>query len=550
MSQPAPKRRKKKSQPPTLSWLGKRPPGLLPPPAAELVEVFEPEAQLHLGFAGDNLLAPSPQLLHNLLFHGDNRAVLTHLLAHGYRGQVKLIYIDPPYASGVKWGRKVRLRGPKALTMQTSAENIFGKQEQYNDQWDDNDYLQFMVDRLPLLRDLLTEDGSLWLHCDHRKVHHLHILLEEIFGAENYLNTISWRSQVARGAKVNAFYFPFSTHYIEIFAKKRRTPTTWNLSKRQIILTESEAAREFMRDEYGFFRTSDPGAYSFASLKALHAEQRLYAPFGGKIVVDEAAQRIYGSQGGNIGIKYYLANLGSGKWAVERAIDNLWDDIPGLGTTPGEDLGYPTQKTAALLERVIRTASNPGDLVLDCFMGSGTTLAVAQQLGRRWIGCDNNYGAVQTTRRRLQAKPTKGTLTEHALASFSLYQMAGAAPTPLPPVPNMAHASLEIARNSQDATKIGVEILEYTSPTLLAQLAPIRKQGNLACEPWRAMVDCIAIDPAYDGQVFRASMVDAPLRRSDQVAGYYRVTAPAQPTCVAVRITDVLGEELLVTNWV
>ncbi len=121
------------------------------------------------------------------------------------------------------------------------------------------------------------------------------------------------------------------------------------------------------------------------------------------MVLDTAARRAYCSNGGNIGVKYYLADLGDGRHAVERGVDNIWDDIPGLGTTPNEDLGYPTQKTEALLSRVLNTATQPGDWILDPFMGSGTTLAVAQKLGRSWVGCDVGYGSVQTARRRLQA---------------------------------------------------------------------------------------------------------------------------------------------------
>ena len=129
-------------------------------------------------------------------------------------------------------------------------------------------------------------------------------------------------------------------------------------------------------------------------------------PTAAKCVIDEAQQRVYASNGGNLGVKYYLADLGDGRHQVERAVDNVWDDIPGLGTTPGEDLGYPTQKTEALLERIIATGSNPGDLVLDPFCGSGTTLAVAEKLGRRWIGCDAGHGAIQTATRRMQAVMT------------------------------------------------------------------------------------------------------------------------------------------------
>ena len=526
---------------PTLSWPGKHSPTPLALAPVQLVEVFDPNNRWRV--AHDTSHA-TPLTIPNSLFWGDNCAVLTHLLANGYRGQVKLIYIDPPYATGAKWGRKVRLRGPKAPTMQTSADHVFAQQTQYSDQWSDNDYLQFMYERLSLLRELLREDGSLWLHVDHRQVHHMRMLLQEIFGAHNYLNTIAWRSQVARGAKVNAFYFPFSTHYIEIFAKNRCAPTTWHLAKKQLILTDAEAAREFMHDDLGFFRTSDPGTYSFASLKALHAAGRLHAPFNGELIIDEATQRIYASKGGNIGVKYYLTKLGQGKWAVERAVDNFWDDIPGLGTTPGEDCGYPTQKTEALLERIIRTSTDPGDLVLDCFMGSGTTLAVAQRLGRRWIGCDNNRGAVLTTRRRLHAASLRDDGNQ---LGFAIYQTNAVLELPAALL-GMAQAQVEIVRNPADTTLICVTIIDFMSPTIAAQLA--LTHGDMPLPEWRALVDCIAIDPAYDGQVFHSILVDAPLKKRDQVQGFYTLSAPMIGSCVAVRITDLLGEEVLVTKVV
>ena len=292
---------------------------------------------------------------------------------------------------------------PPPRPQATDVEPLLGQQLQYDDAWEPAAYLQFIYARLPLLRDLLTGDGSLWLHCDHRHAHHLRCLLEEIFGPENYLNTITWRSQTARGAKVGAFYFPNSAHTILVFARNRAAPTCWEPAKKQLVLTAAEAAHEFMRDERGFFRTSDPGTYSFASLQRLNTEGRLYAPYGGEIVVDTAQQRVICSNGGNIGVKYYLTDLGDDRYGVERAVDNLWDDIPGLGTTPSEDLGYPTQKTTALLTRILQASTAPGDWVLDPFCGSGTTLAVAQTLGRRWVGCDANRGAIQTTVRRLQA---------------------------------------------------------------------------------------------------------------------------------------------------
>ena len=375
----------------SLAWPGKHLPPAPPPATLHLTETFAP------------LPPPSPLTINNflltidnspLLFHGDNLPILASLLMP----PAAFALSTQTHPTTAAWtGRAIRRRGPK----QPDSAPLLGQQLQYGDAWEPADYLQFIYARLPLLRDLLTDDGSLWLHCDHRHAHHLRCLLEEVFGPENYLNTITWRSQTARGAKVGAFYFPNSAHTILVFARNRAAPTCWDPPKKQLVLTAAEAAREFMRDEQGYFRTSDPGTYSFASLQRLNAEGRLYAPYGGEIVVTSPTTS-HLSNGGNLGVKYYLTDLGDGRYGVERAVDNLWDDIPGLGTTPGEDLGYPTQKTTALLTRILQASTAPGDWVLDPFCGSGTTLAVAQTLGRRWVGCDANRGAIQTTVRRLQ----------------------------------------------------------------------------------------------------------------------------------------------------
>ncbi len=275
--------------------------------------------------------------------------------------------------------------------------------------------------------------------------------------------------------------------------------------------------------------------------------------------MDEERQRVFASNGGNIGVKYYLTDLGDGRHAVERAVDNVWDDIPGLGTTPGEDLGYPTQKTAALLERIVATATRPGDLVFDPFVGSGTTLAVAHRLGRRWLGCDAARGAIQTATRRMQAVVqeiySQATFLEAASFQEGVghhFSVSAVAPVEtfleaasfqdgvgqgalLPPV----HVS--ITRIPEEPARIRVAI--SAPPVVL----PDAGAGQEAVD-WRAVVDSIAIDPAYDGVVLRATFADAPQRKQDQVRGSYELPAPAQPTTVAVRFLDIAGNEMLVTR--
>ena len=322
-----------------------------------------------------------------------------------------------------------------------------------------------------------------------------------------------------------------------------------------------------MEDEQGFFRTSDPGTYSFEKLVELNEQGRLYAPYDGEIVVDEDGRRVYPSNGGNIGVKYYLQALDNGRFAVERGVDNLWDDIPGLGTTPGEDVGYPTQKTEALLRRVIAASTDPGDMVLDCFMGSGTTMAVAQKMGRTWIGCDANYGSVQTTRRRLQRMAQE----EPDASGFSIWTVAPSQRT----VDRLMQAHrratmtalwcrsrcrfdvwqgnrLQLRWSSRVRRRLHWQAGCSKRKPSGDSAAPQNRQSEI---DWQEVVDAIEIDPAYDGCCYRPTLVDAPQKRRTQVLGQYRLpvvppttSGHGEPTTVAVRITDILGHEILVVR--
>ncbi|HLO30625.1 MAG TPA: DNA methyltransferase [Anaerolineales bacterium] len=128
-----------------------------------------------------------------LLFHGDNKDVLAYLLANGFRGKVKLIYIDPPFDSGADYVRRVSFRGSTGTAKLESGSYALGEQIQYTDIWTNDNYLQFMYERLMMLKELLSEDGFIFLQCDHRKNHHLRCLLDKIFGVENFRNEIASR---------------------------------------------------------------------------------------------------------------------------------------------------------------------------------------------------------------------------------------------------------------------------------------------------------------------------------------------------------------------
>ena len=119
--------------------------------------------------------------------------MLAHLLANGFRGKVKLVYIDPPFDSGADYVRKVSLRGATGTAKLDGETYTLGEQVQYTDIWANDNYLQFMYERLMLLKELLAEDGSIYLHCDWHKSHHLRCLMDEVFGAENCLNELVWK---------------------------------------------------------------------------------------------------------------------------------------------------------------------------------------------------------------------------------------------------------------------------------------------------------------------------------------------------------------------
>lgn len=366
---------------PELRWTGKRPYTSTQYYPAQIREAY-----------GDPTLGPEGKEWMNKIFWGDNLQVMSHLLRE-FRGKVDLIYIDPPFDSKADYKKKIRLRGKTASSDATSFE-----EKQYGDIWTNDEYLQFMYERLTLCRELLAQSGTLYVHCDHRVVSTLRCVLDELFGPENFLNQITWRRQIPRGMKVYAKHYSFSADYILMYGKTQ--DAKWNRQTEDILLTIPEAEKKYQKDDKGFFRTSDPGSYSFDSLVQLHSEGRLHAGKGESVIIDYEAQTILSTNGRKPSVKYYREQRGE-VIVEQKTIDNIWDDIPGMGIVSSEFIGYPTQKPIKLLERVIMASTDAGDIVFDCFMGSGTTQTAAMKLGRRFIGADINLGAIATTTKRL-----------------------------------------------------------------------------------------------------------------------------------------------------
>ncbi|MBN1333230.1 MAG: site-specific DNA-methyltransferase, partial [Synergistales bacterium] len=285
-------------------------------------------------------------------------------------------YIDPPFATKSDFGGS-------------------NGERSYSDKVATAEFIEALRERLIYLRELLADDGSIYVHLDLRMTHYVKIVMDEVFGRNCFRNEVTWRRQIVRGRKVEARYMPNSADFLTLYSRTENA--IWNAIKKITYISLEEADAKYMKDAQGYFRTSDPGTYSNQSLIKLYNEGRLYVTKGGEVIFQNGVLK---TTKGSIGIKYYREKVGN-KVKEETVADNIWDDIPGMGIVSSEYLGYPTQKPEALLERVVLASSNPGDLVMDCFAGSGTTAAVAEKLGRRWIACDFGKHAIYTMQKRM-----------------------------------------------------------------------------------------------------------------------------------------------------
>jgi len=353
----------------------------------------------------------------NKIYWGDNLQVMSHLLKQ-FRGKVQLIYIDPPFDSRADYKRKITIRGENVATDTSTFE-----EKQYSDIWANDDYLQYMYERLILMKELLADRGSIWVHCDWRKNHYLRCIMDEVFGPDNFVNSITWKRTTAHGdAKQGARHFDVVDDTI-LFYCKYPNQYTWNTQ--YAPFSDEQIRQQYNKNENGrLYRlvtptAAKPGGDTLYEWRGVRPpEGRYWAYTREKLEELDKQGKLYYSSTGQPYIKYYLD---------ERpgvALSTIWNDIM-LSPTSLERVDYPTQKPEALLERIITASSNPSDLVLDCFMGSGTTQVVAMKLGRRFLGSDINLGAVQITTKRLlsiaaeiQARePTLG-LEEDAVETY------------------------------------------------------------------------------------------------------------------------------------
>lgn len=549
---------------PELRWTGKRP--------YESTQYYPAQLRERYGEETNGWI--------NKIFWGDNLQVMSHLLKE-YRGKIDLIYIDPPFASDADYKKKILIKGTGSAESDSSS----FEEKQYGDIWNNDEYLQFMFERLTIMRELLSDKGTIFVHCDWRVCSYMRLLMDEVFGKDCFLNEIIWNYS---GGRVGHNFFGRKHDNIYWYAKVYGNQT-----------------------------------FNYDDVRQDYAQSTL-------------ARNKYKNNGSNERVLDYKPNE-EGKFP-----EDVWT-ISIINPFAKERVDYPTQKPERLLEDVIKASTNRGDLVFDCFMGSGTTQAVATKLGRRFIGADINLGSIQTTTKRLinvanelneqlqenqkytgfevynvnnydffrnpieardliiqalEIQPfpqsdvwdgeldgrmvkimpvnrigTKADLEElKANLPYKTYEKRKAE-NPMQPVEKitivcMGHepdlkASLEqelseykldieivdILRDKKDLQlkrEAEAEIVKEGSKLVIRSFYPMNLMQKLSLqkeyvEDWRQLVESIMIDWNYDGVVMQPSVTDVPDKK-EIVSGIYDI--PEDAGTIRVKITDLLAESL------
>ena len=316
----------------------------------------------------------------NKLIWGDNKLILSSLKNGPIReeiekqGGIKLIYIDPPFDVGADFSMDIEI-GDDTFTKRPSVLEEIA----YRDTWGKgaDSFIAMIYERLVLMRDLLADDGSIYVHSDWRVNSYLRLVLYEIFGLQNFFTEIIWqRTTTVGSSKAIANRYPTLNDYIISF---KRNKDSYVFNKQYTPPSEEYKERFKDKDEHGYYYWNTLATYSQETYDRL-----------------KSANKVRWSEGAKYPqYKTYLHELKG------NVLSNVWTDINMLNPMADERLGYDTQKPEALLERIIKASSNEGDLVADFFCGSGTTLSVAEKLGRKWIGSDLGKFAIHTTRKRL-----------------------------------------------------------------------------------------------------------------------------------------------------
>jgi adenine-specific DNA-methyltransferase len=342
----------------------------------------------------------------NKLIWGDNKLILSSLKNGPMReeierqGGLKLIYIDPPFDVGADFSMDIEI-GDETFTKKP---NIL-EEIAYRDTWGKgaDSFISMIYERLILMKDLLAEDGSIYVHCDWRMNSLIRLAMSEVYGLNCFRNEITWvRSTNPKGSQYQSQKFDVFTDTILFFAKSQKA--AFNLLDVRPVLSEQE-----LREKYKYVDAK--GRYydgpvvrsmSMGPRPTMVYEYKGYTPpvCGWRLSKDKLIEL---DANGDLG--WTSNGKPFRKLRPEddkgQPVGNIWGDISLLNSQADERVGYPTQKPEDLLERIIKASSNEGDLVADFFCGSGTTAAVAEKLGRKWICTDLGKFGIHTTRKRM-----------------------------------------------------------------------------------------------------------------------------------------------------
>ncbi|MGZ8227309.1 MAG: site-specific DNA-methyltransferase [Methylococcaceae bacterium] len=300
----------------------------------------------------------------NLLIFGDNLLALKAIYndqrganRYGTKNKIKLVYIDPPFA--------------------TKQDFMKDREKAYRDKVMGAQFIEFIRERLILLREILADDGAIYVHLDQKKGHYIKTIMDEVFGEFNFHNEIIWkRTPFAGSSKARSKKYPVNHDSIFFYAKSEN----YRFVQQYVDYSEDYKSRFKYEDEIGFYRKT--------LLKTYSKETELRLKDEGKFLPPE-------KEGAYPSYKQYLHE------SKGKQIEDIWTDINLTNPMAIERIEYPTQKPEDLLERIIKASSNENDIVLDAFAGSGTALAAAEKLNRRWIGMDCGKLAIYTIQKRL-----------------------------------------------------------------------------------------------------------------------------------------------------
>lgn len=339
----------------------------------------------------------------NKLIWGDNKLILSSLKNGPLRdeieaqGGLKLIYIDPPFDVGADFSMDIEI-GEGDDTETFHKEPSVLEELAYRDTWGNgaDSFIAMIYERLSLMKDLLADEGSIYVHCDYRVNSYIKNVLDELFGKNNFRNELIWQRT---GSHNDASRFGIITDTIFFYTKD--DTWTWNQQYEEYDEKYVNERYKYIDERTGkkFYpnQMTGPGG----GPARFFGEKQIQPPAGRHWAYDQkeisrmiAEDLVYFSSTGYP----YEKSFYEGKKG--RPAQNLWTDIQ-MTKSGAERLDYPTQKPEKLMERILKTSSNEGDLVADFFVGSGTTLAAAEKLGRKWIGSDLGKFSIHTSRKRM-----------------------------------------------------------------------------------------------------------------------------------------------------